>query len=89
MSLYRRNPKRDANEADIVSALEAAGVRVWPLSGEGIPDLLCFHRGRFVLLECKTGAGRLTAAQERFFSETRGSAAYIVKTPKEALDAVL
>jgi len=63
MTLHRRNPRRDANEAEIVAALECAGVHVFRLSGRGVPDLLCAHRGRWVPLEVKTRTGRLTEAQ--------------------------
>lgn len=66
MSLRRWNPKRDAAEPAIVDALEAIGVTVHRLSHPGLPDLLCWHRREgFRLIEVKTAAGTLTAAQQR------------------------
>lgn len=56
--------KRDANEAAIVGALEAAGARVWKISGRGCPDLLAWRRGQFYAFEVKSRAGRLTDAQQ-------------------------
>ena len=88
MSLHRRNPRRDANEAEIMAALQAIGVKVWPISGEGIPDLLCLRGGRFYLLECKTRSGRVTDAQARFFEAVGDAPAYIVKSAEEALEAL-
>ena len=55
--------RRDASEAAIVQALERVGVRVWYCSGRGLPDLICWHRGRAVVAEVKTSKGRLRATQ--------------------------
>ncbi len=40
MSLHRRNPRRDANELEIVDALEKVGALVARLSVAGLGDLL-------------------------------------------------
>jgi hypothetical protein len=52
------------------------------LTGRGIPDLLVGWCGRWVLLECKTEAGKATEAQQVFHQETtrRGLPAYYVRT---------
>lgn len=42
MSLIRRAAKRDANEDDIVTALEEHGCTVQRVSQAGIPDLLVY-----------------------------------------------
>ena len=56
--------KRDASEAAIVAALEAIGVTVLRLSGEGVPDLLCHTRGIWLPVEIKqVRSRRLTPAQ--------------------------
>ena len=55
----RRRPRKDANQADIVSALRQCGVRVQDLSqlGGGVPDLLCAPKhGPMLLLEIKDGS---------------------------------
>lgn len=68
MSLHRRNPKRDGNEAAIFDALEAQGFAVMPISGKGIPDAVVFHRrnGRAWLVEIKQPKGTYTPAQVRW-----------------------
>ncbi len=82
MSLSRRNPRRDANEALIVEALQAAGYDVTRVSGVGAPDLLVRRLGRPGALawgcEVKSATGRRTAAQAV-------SGWPIVRTPEEAL----
>lgn len=88
MSLVRRAAKRDISEAGIVAALRACGWKVWPISGAGIPDLLVYAAGRFVLIEAKTGRGRATEAQERFFAATAMGPRAICRTPEEAVEFV-
>ena len=82
MTLHRQNPRRDANEAAIVDALEAIGVVVCRISGAGLPDLLCYRRGFWVPLEVKHGRRAVTVAQ----AELRAIAPYpVVRTIPEAL----
>jgi hypothetical protein len=90
MSHYAR--KVDANQGEIVSALEAIGVQVFDLSasGDGVPDLLCGFRGRLELLEVKNPDGRgnrLTIPQVRFHEKMRnaGIPIRIVSNIPEAL----
>ena len=66
---------RDKNEPEVVAALRAHGFLVWPIHGQGVPDLLVWSgRGRrFHLVEVKNpatharrkGGSRRTEAQER------------------------
>lgn len=67
MTPFRRGggkKRRDANEADIIAALRAAGHLVWQVSGAGLPDLLVLTaQGRYVPLEVKTAKGRPTRVQ--------------------------
>lgn len=65
MSIYRRNAKRDANEPEVVQALQACGWNVRRISEAGLPDLLLW-RGqgpqiRFV--EVKVPKGRMQKTQ--------------------------
>jgi hypothetical protein len=55
--------RRDTLEPELVAALQSAGVQVWQLHGAGLPDLLCFFRGRFTPLELKSARGTLTPFQ--------------------------
>ncbi len=77
-----RAAKRDAVEPEIIQALEAAGVRVQPLSAPGVPDLLTWTpRTGFRLLEVKSRYGTLTKAQKRFAKMPYT----VVRTAEEAL----
>jgi hypothetical protein len=66
MSLNRRNPRRDANELEIVRGLEALGCRVLRIDN---PDLLVLHQGRVFLMEVKTARGRLTRGQQKLLDD--------------------
>lgn len=64
MSLYRRNPRRDANEGDVVAACRALGWRVKAISAAGFCDLVVQDAsGRTLLIEVKTATGKPTPAQ--------------------------
>ena len=67
MTFYRGGARRrrDAIEPAIIEALRARGVQTWQVGGRGLPDLLCWHRGRPVVLEVKSGNARLSAVQAR------------------------
>jgi hypothetical protein len=91
----RTAAKRDGNEDEIVEALEGAGYKVFPLSDEGIPDLLVgrvppSHKALtyWLLLEVKSGPTKpLTKAQEQFFQRTEGLPRFVVTTAEAALKA--
>lgn len=99
-----RAKRRDANEVEIVRALEAAGASVTRLDGDGIPDLLVGYRGRSTLLEVKMplgpkgglpehrdhegGRGDLTRAQVEWWDGWLGEPAIVVRSPTEALIAI-
>ena len=76
--------RRDANEAEIVSALRAAGAYVWII---GLPvDLLVGYKNHTFLVEVKDGPKkRLTALQQDFFDNWSGSTLARVDGPEAAL----
>ena len=91
----RRAPKIDANQPAIVAALRKVGAQVFSLAGaaNGIPDLLCSHRGVTVLLEVKDGTlapsrRQLTDDQVKFHAEWNGGPLFIVNSVSEALAAI-
>jgi hypothetical protein len=86
----RRAAKVDLSQGPIVEALRKAGVWVFTLSevGRGFPDLICWNRGRYVLVECKTPGEKINKLQAEFISQCPGEIA-VVQTPEEALIAVL
>jgi hypothetical protein len=79
--------KRDTSEDAITEALTDAGYWVAQVSSPGLPDLIVGRKGRkpIVLMECKTGDGKLTSAQLKFWTESAGALRFIVRTPDEAL----
>jgi Holliday junction resolvase len=83
----RRAAKRDANEREIIDALEQSGCEVWPISQEGMPDLYVQLGDGGYWLEVKNPeGGRLTKAQ--YDNLTRGLRFSIVTNVTEALHAV-
>lgn len=89
MSLNRHAKKIDANQPAIVKALEACAVRVCVLSKP--VDLLCCRQDKVLfLLEVKNPDGKdeITKDQADFLSTWPGDV-HIVRTPDEALRAVL
>ena len=97
--IYRAR-RRDANHAEIVRALLAAGCSVVDLSAvgiEGVPDLLVGYRARSVLLEIKapdargrlsSGAARSAERQAEWRAKWRGGPVFVVRSPEEAISAV-
>ncbi len=91
----RRAGKRDANHAQIRTALRDVGCSVLDLGnvGEGCLDLLvATPRGRTLLMEIKDGtkppsARKLTPDQEAFIRAWKGEVV-VVLSREEALDVV-
>jgi hypothetical protein len=83
--------RRDENEPEIVSALEAAGALVLRLNIDGGPDLLVGFRGRLYLIEIKhparTKAHRAHQARQAVFRDLWPNC-HRVETPEEALGAI-
>ena len=87
MSIHRHAAKRDANEGEIITALEGVGCHVLKLSGAGVPDLACYFRSTWYLLDCKTKRGRLTADQT-WATDISPDAVKIVRSAEQALIAI-
>ena len=79
----------DANQADIVSALRVAGVKVHctHMVGNGFPDLVCGRDGRTYLLEVKVPGKRLNSREATWHATWTGHKA-VVHSIDEALAAV-
>ncbi len=85
----RRAAKRDASEKDIVKELKRVGCTVTQLSQRGVLDLLVGTPDkRFILMECKTGNGKLEDDQEKFIKIHSGCPMFVVRTPEEAIAAL-
>ena len=82
--MIRRAARVDANQADIVSVLRAAGAYVWII---GLPvDLLVGYNNHTFLVEVKDGPKkRLTALQQDFFNKWSGSTLARIDGPEAAL----
>ncbi len=90
----RRAAKVDANQAQVICALEAAGAKVQSLAalGKGAPDLLVGFRDALYAFELKDGnkvpsAQKLTPAQEKWHKEWAGYVR-VVNSPEAALRAI-
>ena len=91
----RRAAKVDMSQSEIVKKLRSCGVAVEPrlaMVGQGVPDLLCSHRGVNFLLECKTGttpsARSLTKMEQDWHDSWPGQVA-VVSSWEEAMDIIL
>lgn len=80
----RRAAKRDTSEAPIVAFLRAAGWSVLQLSVKDGPDILCGKFGVNVLLEVKTGKGKLRPGQVKWGQDWQGDPPYVIRTVEEA-----
>lgn len=81
----------DANQTQVISALEAAGAKVMVI-GKPV-DLLVGINGRFALFEVKDGGKyasqqKKTPLQERFFRLFEGYPVCLVDGPEAALRAL-
>ena len=90
--IKRKYPrKKDANQNEIVNALEKYGCSVIDASaiGGGFPDLILGKNGVTLLFEIKNPKthGKLNDLQQRFFEAWEGQAD-VVYTVEEALDIV-
>ena len=86
----RRAARRDANEDQVVSALQACGAYVKKINDGGTFDLIVWYRGHTLLLECKDGRRppseqKLTPAEEKFHREWPGDNLHIVNSVDAAL----
>jgi hypothetical protein len=98
--MVRRRAKVDANQGEIVLALQTVGCSVLPLVqlGGGVPDLLVGHRGRNYLLEVKRPGVRgkkrglyhqvVADRQQRWHDAWQGQADF-VETVEQALAVVM
>ena len=77
----RRAARRDANEPEIIAALEAAGATV--LQADAV-DLIVGYKGVTLLMEVKTATGRMEPSQKFLQATWRGQYA-VVRTVDDAL----
>jgi hypothetical protein len=82
----RRAAKRDVEEEIIVGVLRRLGWSVLRISDKGAPDLLIGRdQTTLVLVEVKTGKGKLTPDQERFHAAWQGPAPLIFRSSDDAV----
>lgn len=86
MSRIPRNAKRDANEPDIIQALEAQGFSVARINGAGVPDLAVGKGPTFLrLVEIKQPKGTFKPKQIAFRESWRGPAIVTLRSVDDAL----
>jgi hypothetical protein len=85
--MIRRAARVDANQAQVVSALRAAGAYVWII---GLPvDLLVGYEGKTFLVEIKDGPKKtLTRLQQDFFSNWCGGNLHRIDNAEQALSMI-
>ena len=76
MSIKRFNARRDANEAEIVKAARAVGIRMWQLDTP-CDWLACIH-GTWWPVEIKTAKGKLTGPQEQFVADAESAGGMVL-----------
>lgn len=86
----RRAARRDANERQIIKFLERCGASVVQLDDPSVPDLLIAWGGVNLLCEIKTKTGKLTPAQQHFFSTWKGQVSIVrsVSDAKQVLRSI-
>lgn len=74
---------------EIMWALRRAGAAVLDLSqvGRGVPDLLVWYGGRYVLMEVKSPRGELTPREAEWLAVWPGEVA-VVRSADEALRVI-
>jgi hypothetical protein len=90
--LHSYAARRDANEGEIIKALEGIGASVVQLSKKGCGDLLIGYHDRDgypmnFLIEVKTAKGELTPDEIEFRDNWQGQYA-VCRTVDEALQAI-
>lgn len=76
--------KRDASEPGVVKAFEAGGATVVKHSGKDEPDLFVGFAGGWHPVESKTGPGKLSEGQLRWWREVAHRTPCVVRTPAQA-----
>lgn len=86
-SRFAKAHATDANQPEIIEALEKIGCTVYEI--EKPVDLLIEFRRLWILIEVKNpkGLNKLTKDQVKFFKKTR-AASFVVRNPIEARAAV-
>lgn len=84
---FAKQHNTDANQADIIEALEEEGCTVYEM--EKPVDLLIEYDRIWILIEVKNPLGKNTLSdyQTKFFENTRAPA-YVVRSGQEAVAAV-
>jgi hypothetical protein len=85
--MIRRAARVDANQAQVISALRAAGAYVYIIS---LPvDLLVGYKGKTYLVEIKDGPKKtLTRLQQDFFGNWCGGGLHRINNADEALNMI-
>jgi len=77
-------------KAKVVEVLKAHGVyyffpATYGMGRSGVPDIICCYKGRFLAIECKAGAGKTTALQDRELAAIKAAGGLQVIVNEESL----
>lgn len=57
-----------------------------PFATQGIPDIICCIKGRFVGIECKANGGRITALQEHNLDQIQKNGGVAILVDETGID---
>ena len=77
----------------VVEVLKAHGVyyffpATYGMGRGGVPDIICCYHGRFIAIECKAGAGKTTALQDRELAAIKAAGGMQVIVNEESLSGL-
>ena len=77
----------------VVEVLKAHGVyyffpTTYGMGRSGVPDIICCYHGRFIAIECKAGAGKTTALQDRELAAIKAAGGMQVIVNEESLSGL-
>lgn len=80
-------------KASVVKLLNKYGVYYFfvPANGygrAGVPDIVCCADGKFLAIECKAGAGKTTALQDREIEKIQSAKGHAIVARETNLDMV-
>ena len=80
-------------KAKVVEILKAHGVyyffpATFGMGRSGVPDIICCYKGWFLAIECKAGAGKTTALQDREINLIEKAGGFTLVTNEQNLGGV-
>ncbi len=85
-------PEKKVKRAVVAILKEFDAYYFYPVSGgygmSGVPDIVCCFRGFFIAIECKAGANKTTALQDKNINAIRAAGGIAVVINEENIDEI-